>query len=218
MKTSAWKVLALGCIAPVFCLAACAREPHPSADVHDATTEAAASTTSGSRTPLPEAGDVASRDGGAAPPATASSIPPRSEPALSPPESVIADYLDPTAANGIPIPTTMGRENHVAFMAEKRDAEWADFVEGHLRDYLSRQQDARLVVTVRMECRSTMCEVLAVSRTPQETPDAVERWQDVIWRMHEEPWYRSAKIGEPAVEFGSSGDDRVAILTYLIRE
>ncbi|MCI4568948.1 hypothetical protein [Lysobacter sp. CFH 32150] len=129
----------------------------------------------------------------------------------------MAEYLDETAENGAGSAPTIGRQNHAAFLAEERDVSWADYVEARLRDYFSRQRVSSFNI-IGLECRSTLCEVLAVNRRPQGTSVDVDSWQDVIYAMKREPWYQPAQIREPEIEFGLSKDGRVAILTHLVRK
>lgn len=137
--------------------------------------------------------------------------------ALRPPEAVMTDYLAETAEDGSANAPTIGRKNHAAFVSEARDISWADYVELHLREYLAGQRRGSFKI-VGLECRSTMCEVLAVNGTPTGTSVDVDAWQDVIHAMKREPWYGSAQILEPEIEFGLSPDGRVAILTHLVRK
>jgi hypothetical protein len=109
------------------------------------------------------------------------------------------------------------RQYHAAFGAEKRDDAWADFVEAKLREYFARQRDTGHFAIVSLGCRSTLCEVLVVNRSPEATPGDVTRWQEIVFGLKHERWYPSAGIAEPSMEFGSSQDGRAMIVTYLLR-
>lgn len=125
----------------------------------------------------------------------------------------MTDYLDAAAEH----PSTIGRQNHAVFLTEARDVSWADYVEMPLREYLAGHRSRNFRI-VGLECRSTMCEVLAVNGTPTGTSVDVDTWQDVIHAMKREPWYGVARILEPEIEFGLAPDGRVAILTHLVRK
>lgn len=141
----------------------------------------------------------------------------RPEAPLLPPGEVMSSYLADLAPDGTANPPTVGRELHSRFSDESRDDSWADYVEGQVKYYFARQRQLDNYMTVAVQCRQTMCEILSVNKSPFNTSVDVDRWQDIVIAMKREPWYTTAKIQEPAVEFGSSGDGRVAILTYLIR-
>jgi hypothetical protein len=156
--------------------------------------------------------------------ATASSPPPRPNTAQSasasasappePPEALMATYMREDGPTSAMMPS---RQYHAAFGAEKRDDGWADFVEAKLREYFARQRDTGHFAIVSLGCRSTLCEVLVVNRSPEATPGDVTRWQEIVFGLKHERWYPSAGIAEPSMEFGSSQDGRAMIVTYLLR-
>jgi len=156
--------------------------------------------------------------------ATASSPPPRPNTAQSasasasappePPEALMATYMREDGPTSAMMPS---RQYHAAFGAEKRDDAWADFVEAKLREYFARQRDTGHFAIVSLGCRSTLCEVLVVNRSPEATPGDVTRWQEIVFGLKHERWYPSAGIAEPSMEFGSSQDGRAMIVTYLLR-
>ncbi|WP_152599871.1 hypothetical protein [Noviluteimonas dokdonensis] len=139
-------------------------------------------------------------------------------PPLRPAAAAVADYLEAAPDDGPPVAIVTGRQYHAVFAAEKRDAEWADIVEPRLREYFARQRNARAFEIVGLECRSTMCEVLAANRDPRTAPFDVDDWQNVLFAMHAEPWYRPAQLREPSIAIVDSPDHRALFITHLIRE
>jgi hypothetical protein len=131
-----------------------------------------------------------------------------------PPEALMANYM---SEDGPTSPMMPSRQYHAAFGAEKRDDAWADYVEAKLREYFARQRDTGHFAIVSLGCRSTLCEVLVVNRSPEATPGDVTRWQEIVFGLKRERWYPSAGIAEPSMEFGSSQDGRAMIVTYLLR-
>ena len=131
-----------------------------------------------------------------------------------PPEALMASYM---SADGPTSPMMPSRQYHAAFGAEKRDDAWADYVEAKLHEYFARQRDTGHFAIVSLGCRSTLCEVLVVNRSPEATPGDVTRWQEIVYGLKHERWYPSAGIAEPSMEFGSSQDGRAMIVTYLLR-
>ena len=117
-----------------------------------------------------------------------------------------------------PAPMISSEEYHAAFTAEKRDETWADFIEAKLRDYFARQRDADHFAIVSLGCRSSLCEVLAVSRSPQSAPVDADRWQDIVHQMRREAWYASSEIREPEVTISVTKDGRALLLTHLVRK
>jgi len=126
----------------------------------------------------------------------------------------MANYM---SEDGPASPMMPSRQYHAAFGAEKRDDAWADYVEAKLHDYFAKQRDTGHFAIVSLGCRSTLCEVLVVNRSPQAAPGDVTRWQEIVFGLKRERWYPSAGIAEPTMEFGSSQDGRAMIVTYLLR-
>lgn len=133
-------------------------------------------------------------------------------------ETLMETYLTGASSTEPGSAITPGREHHLAFEAESRDAEWSDFVEPRLKFYLAGQQGSSNFAVTSLQCRSTMCEVLAVNKSSQGTEADTGRWQDIIFSMKRERWFSEAQIQEPMMEFGIVDNGRIAILTYLIRK
>lgn len=132
--------------------------------------------------------------------------------------ALVDSYLSGATSAESGATTSLGRDHHIAFESEPRDASWADFVEPRLRFYLAGQQGSSNFNVTSLQCRSSMCEVLAVNRSSQGTENDTDRWQSIIFSMKRERWFAEAQIQEPMMEFGIVDNGRVAILTYLIRK
>jgi hypothetical protein len=78
-------------------------------------------------------------------------------------------------------------ELHMQISAEGKDAEWAFSTEQQIRQYLVSMDQAAEFEVMSVECRTTMCEILAFGNTPASG----QRWNQLWDEATKQPWFSS---------------------------
>jgi hypothetical protein len=173
-------------------------------------------------------------DGGeeAAPVAPAAAPEPEQEPPGIPPADpekaadLFADILakqetEPSGPNALPNPA---RDLWKKFGEEKADDAWSPAATGQLQDSLDEWIDGLPdgtgdhVALVHVECRATLCQVLAADNDlagQSSRADAGQEWQQAIAQMRSQPWWNDSGFTDMTTQITSS-DGYTLYITYLL--
>jgi hypothetical protein len=139
---------------------------------------------------------------------------PRAEQAGAPPVSALtglsaehARMLAPQAREGRPLSL---QEWHARFTTERKDDTWALAMEQTLRLFLQQQITANEFEILAVDCRSTLCEILAFGNLPTSG----ERWNQLTAELGRQPWANEFQ-GNHSSSSGQNG--RTTIVTLLQR-
>lgn len=186
------------------------------------TTISAGATTGAPSVPRPKAARVTEGPPPASPIPTPVSVKPegvQADPA--PPagsgEAIALATLDEQARReldgGFLSPST---QLHSEYSSQSRQEDWASFVEENLkRHFLNRKFSALDVV--RIDCKTSICEILAVARNAAIVPDALESWQKELFSLRHEEWWQHAQMGSPTFQVSSTKDRNAVFVTHVMR-
>ena len=102
-------------------------------------------------------------------------------------------------------------ELHAAFITEGRDPTWSGGMEQSINQVLAAANAAGELQIMSVECRSSMCEVLAFGNSAASSKE----WNQAIGAMRKEPWY--SDMGGESTTMGSQ-NGRFTVATIFQRK
>jgi hypothetical protein len=112
------------------------------------------------------------------------------------------------------------------FDQESADASWSANAEQHIEASLGEWLDAlpadaqAHLALIHVECRATLCQVLAADNDPQAQGDrsaAGHEWQQAIGSLPQQPWWQALGFVDLSTQV-SSADEHTLYMSYLLRE
>ena len=133
------------------------------------------------------------------------------------PASIAAEMLSEQArheAQSGTLSTTT--QLHDQYEAEDRQDDWASFVEEKLRMHFTGARIAGVDV-IHIACKTSICELVALTRDSKSNSLALTNWQNEIYSLPRQEWWRTAQMREPAFQVSSARDGRALFVTHLMR-
>jgi hypothetical protein len=118
-----------------------------------------------------------------------------------------ARMLSPAPTEGRP-PTL--QELHMQFATEREDPNWSLEMEQNLNQFLAQSNSAGEFEILTVDCRSTLCEILAFGNLPSSP----QRWNAIGSEMGKQPWWSNFKGNSTS---SSEKNGRTTIVTILQR-
>jgi len=109
-----------------------------------------------------------------------------------------------------------GNKLHELFLKDVDGGSWAYQGESLLKQRLNTLASSTTVEIAQIECRSTMCEVLATARNPENISTDVDRWQDSVYGYRSQ--LEQAGMSIEGTEFSQNANGEMVIVTHLIRK
>jgi hypothetical protein len=111
-------------------------------------------------------------------------------------------------------PTT---QLHAQYKSEGREEDWAGSVEENLRRHFLGKKFWNVEVA-QIGCKTSICEILAVTRDKATAPAALRAWQVELFSLRREPWWHQAQMSDPTFQVSSTKDGRDFYVSYLTRK
>ena len=149
--------------------------------------------------------------------ARASNPPITQNPVAMTAQEAASDHLNAQAKNeiegGVISATT---QYHSKFENDPRQGDWASYVEENLKRHFASTKFSTLDIA-KIECKSTICELIAVTRDPSTVDISMRNWQREIAMLPREEWWRAAQMKQLSSSFSEMRDGRGLFVTYLGR-
>ena len=104
---------------------------------------------------------------------------------------------------------------HKAFASEAVDPVWASQVESELQATMTKPDVSAKVELVSIECHTSICQILGVSPSADDSPQSVEEFQNQIFGMKSQSWWQAYNLTE-VTTIVSVGDDGRAVLAGYV--
>lgn len=111
-------------------------------------------------------------------------------------------------------PTT---QLHAQYRSEERQDDWAGFVEENLKRHFLGKKFWNVEVA-QIGCKTSICEILAVTRDHASAPAALQAWQLELLSLRREPWWQQAQMSEPTFQVSATKDGRDLYVSHLVRK
>lgn len=102
------------------------------------------------------------------------------------------------------------QELHMQFVSERDDQNWSLAMEQNLSQFLAQHNTAGEFEILTLDCRSTLCEILAFGNLP----NSPQRWSLIVSDMGKQPWWSNFKGNSTS---SSETNGRTTIVTILVR-
>ena len=157
------------------------------------------------------------------------------EPEDSGPPAIDTDHATDLLADMIARQETVSESDHLPntaaqtlkkFDQESADANWSESAEQHIESTLDAwigalPEDAQAhLALVHVECRASLCEVLAADNDPasqSERSQAGQEWQQAIGSLAQQPWWRELGFVDQMTQV-SGAEDHTLYMSFLLRE
>jgi hypothetical protein len=173
--------------------------------------------------PVPTAGEAIGTRPSSSASVPAAPVPPHvlANAALPPAVRTVEPVLAPVPGLSVEhasllLPSPLGREPvtvpelHAKFAAEPKEPNWAYKMEEVLGGFIKGPRTDVAFDIVSIECRKTMCEILAFGNTP----NAQERWQSIGAEMAQQEWWSGFRGNATSY---TSQNGRTVLATILQR-
>lgn len=140
----------------------------------------------------------------------------------APIDDFFADVLGHEDGTGEAFEMMSSRELQGRLAVETRDESWASQAERELRDYLARHPHISFYESVAVECRRTLCRVLAtgdvaVLASIPGTRDGLADWQNMMLNLRHDSVWRHFSDSSMLFSGNKQYPGRTGIVTFLKR-
>lgn len=105
---------------------------------------------------------------------------------------------------------------HAQFQSEEREEDWATYVEQRLTTHFSSRRFAHVDIAA-IGCKTSICEILAVTREHSSSAPALRAWQNEVFSLPRQDWWQRAQMSQPAFQVSDAGAGRALFVTHLRR-
>lgn len=105
---------------------------------------------------------------------------------------------------------------HAKYKSEPREDEWASFVEQKLATHFSIRELSNVDIAW-IGCKTSICEVVAITRDPSLSAADLKRWQAEIYTLSRQDWWQQAQMAFPAFQVSDTGGGRYIFVTHFRR-
>ena len=106
---------------------------------------------------------------------------------------------------------------HEKFEAEPVDPNWSANVEPSIKDQFDNHPSSQTVDIVSIECRSTICEILAAAKSPAQSQQASEQVQETIYTSPRQSWWTAYGLVDVVTAMTLGDDGRMLVVTYFTK-
>ena len=106
---------------------------------------------------------------------------------------------------------------HEKFEAEPVDPSWSANIEANAKDFFDKQPSSQTSDTVSIECRSTICEILAVAKSRAMSAQASEQLQKTIYTSPRQSWWTAYGLVDIVTAMTLSDDGLTLVATYFTK-
>ncbi len=130
-------------------------------------------------------------------------------------DDLISKWVSPTGRPDDEFDSNKVMHNHLS--TEPRDDAWASQAEQQLRNYITAKMGPERLNLVSVHCGSSLCEVDAVGRSPENLSVDMKDWQEYLLLMRQQPWWQEYQFDQPRTMVASTPDNRALFIAFVTR-